>query len=231
MAQAQTLPRLRSAAPGQALELRGIEKAWGSRRVLDRVDIRIEPGAAVHVSGRNGSGKTTLLRIAAGLIEPDAGRVSLDGLHPIRDRRAYQRRLGFLSAGDRGLYARLGVRDHLTLWARLAFVPRRDTRSVVDRALDRFGLGELACRRVERLSMGQRQRVRLAGALLHDPTLILLDEPRNSLDGDGLALLAGLLEQHRANGGAIVWCCPTGERAELAFDAAYELSGGRLSPR
>jgi ABC-type multidrug transport system ATPase subunit len=199
--------------------------------VLDGVDLRVEPGTAVHLSGRNGTGKTTLLRIAVGLIHADRGSVRLDGLDPVRDRRAYQRRLGFLSAGDRGLYARYRVRDHLRLWARLAFVPRARTHEVIDRALELFQLRDLARRRVERLSMGQRQRVRLAGVFLHDPSIVMLDEPRNSLDGDGIELLVSLLDDFRHQGGAVVWCSPTGERADLEFDLAYTLEDGRLGAR
>jgi ABC-type multidrug transport system ATPase subunit len=205
-----------------------VEKRWGAEPVLDGLDLRIEPGTAVHVAGRNGTGKTTLLRIAVGLIRADSGSVALDGLDPVRDRVAYQRRLGFLSAGDRGLYARLSVRDHLRMWARLAFVPRARTREVVERALAVFDLGELAGRRVERLSMGQRQRVRLAGVFLHDPGIVMLDEPRTSLDAAGIDLLVSLLDDFRRQGGAVVWCCPTGERTELDFDDAYVLETGRL---
>lgn len=219
---------LRLAGATPTLELRGVEKRWGAQTVLDEVDLRIEPGTAVHVNGRNGTGKTTLLRIAVGLIRADGGSVALDGLDPVRDRRAYQRRLGFLSAGDRGLYARISVRDHLRLWARLAFVPRSGAREAIDRVLELFQLRDLAGRRVERLSMGQRQRVRLAGVFLHDPSIVMLDEPRNSLDGDGIALLVSLLDDLRAQGGAVVWCSPTGEQTELEFDRAYTLEGGKL---
>jgi|Tabmets5t2r1_1033131.scaffolds.fasta_scaffold01988_4 ABC-2 type transport system ATP-binding protein len=222
-------PTLAGATP--TLGVWGVRKRWGDQIVLDGVDLRIDPGTAIHVSGRNGTGKTTLLRIAVGLIHADSGSVELDGLDPVRDRRAYQSRLGFLSAGDRGLYARVSVRDHLRLWARLALLPRSRTGEVIDRALDAFDLRELAARRVERLSMGQRQRVRLAGVFLHDPSIVLLDEPRTSLDGDGIRLLTSLLEDFRSGGGAIVWSSPTGERAELDFDVSYTLEEGRLWAR
>jgi ABC-2 type transport system ATP-binding protein len=222
-------PRLAGTTP--TLKLQGVAKRWGDQVVLDGVDLRIEPGTAVHVCGRNGTGKTTLLRIAVGLIHADAGSAELEGLHPVRDRRTYQSRLGFLSAGDRGLYARVSVRDHLRLWARLALLPRSRTGEVIDRALDGFELRDLAGQRVERLSMGQRQRVRLAGVFLHDPRIVLLDEPRTSLDSDGIRLLTSLLDDFRSQGGSAVWCSPTGDRAELDFDSAYTLDGGRLWAR
>jgi ABC-2 type transport system ATP-binding protein len=224
-------PELRLAPLAPKLELLGVTKHWGPKAVLDGVDLVVEPGQAAHIFGRNGSGKTTLLRIAVGLIRPDGGVIELDGLHPERDRRAYQRQVGFLSAGDRGLYARMTVRDHLRLWARLAFIPRGHTATVIGDALSRFGLGELVTRRVERLSMGQRQRVRLAGVFLHDPSVVMLDEPRNSLDGEGVELLASLLKEFRGRGGSVLWCSPSGEQAELDFDRRYELVDGRLSTR
>jgi ABC-type multidrug transport system ATPase subunit len=214
-----------------ALELYRIVKSWrGPGRVLDHVDLVVQPGSAVHIMGRNGSGKTTLLRIAVGLIKPEAGSVASAGLSPDLDRRRYQQRIGFLAAGDRALYARMTARDHLKFWARLNFVPSSREGEAIERAIIRFGLSELADRRVDRISMGQRQRVRLAGFFLHDPTVVLLDEPRNSLDEDGIELLADWTEELRQRGGALVWCSPHGEAAEVQFTDRYVLERGQLRP-
>ena len=131
--------------------------------------------------------------------DPDAGTVTVDGLSSDANWREYHRRIGFLSAGDRGLYNRFSVRGHLEYGARIAFVPRARRREAVDEALVRFGLTDLATRRADRLSQGQRQRLRLALTVVHDPKVLLLDEPRNSLDDEGLAML---IARHRRRPGA-----------------------------
>ena len=210
------------------LVLEGIQKRWGATPVIEDVDLSVARGELVSIQGANGTGKTTLLRIAAGLIHPGSGAVTLDGLHPERDRRAYLARLGFLSAGDRGLYARLSARRHLDLCARLALVPARGRAEAVEQAVHVFALSEYADRRVDRLSMGQRQRVGLAMTFVHDPALILLDEPTNSLDGEGLEVLNRYLERVRAGGGGAVWCSPDGVETPLASDTKLRLSEGRL---
>jgi ABC-2 type transport system ATP-binding protein len=214
------------------LELSGIGKRWARQPhpLLDGVELTLEPGEAIFVGGRNGAGKTTLLRIAAGLIFADRGSVALHGLHPVRDRREYQRRLGFLSAGNSGLYARLSVRRHLNYWARLAFIPRADCPAAVGRALTRFQLHELADRRTDRMSMGQRQRLRLAGAFLHDPSVVMLDEPRNSLDDEGAAILRAAVRGLTLGGGGVIWCAP-GEHDHDESDRRYFLEAGRLMER
>jgi ABC-type multidrug transport system ATPase subunit len=219
--------RPKTAAASNLLELAGIEKRWGARAVLDGVDLAAGRGTLVSVSGANGTGKTTLLRIAAGLIQPDAGKVALDGLDPERDRRRYLTRLGFLSAGDRGL-ARLSARRHLDLAARLSFVPARGRAAAVRNALDLFDLADYGDRRVDRLSTGQRQRVRLAMTFVHSPDLVLLDEPANSLDPDGLEVLARYLDLVRARGGSAVWCAPDVAGSTTEADIFLRLVSGRL---
>jgi ABC-2 type transport system ATP-binding protein len=213
-----------------ALALTGVTKRWGALTVLDDVDLRVPPGTIVRVAGDNGAGKTTLLRIATGMVAPETGSVTVAGLHPARDRRAYHESLGFLAAGDRGLYARLTVRDNLDFAAGICFLRGARRRRAVADAIDRFDLRALERRRVERLSMGQRQRVRLAIALLHEPRLVLLDEPRTSLDEAGLEILVDALEGFTAAGGAAVWVSPTGDDSGLPFDRAYVLEDGKLRP-
>jgi len=231
---AETLQPLRAepvAAP-PTLTLRGIEKAWGKGEarltVLDSVDLELADGSATWVGGRNGVGKTTLLRIAAGMIHPEQGTVELLGLQPRRDRREYQRRVGFLSAGDRGLYPRLSVRRHLDLCARIALLPRGRREAAIESSLRRFELTALAARRTDRLSLGQRQRLRLALSTLHEPKLLLLDEPRNSFDAEGNALLEQVVRELLVAGGAVLWCSPEESPSSLSFDHRFELSAGRL---
>jgi ABC-2 type transport system ATP-binding protein len=218
-----------TARPAPArLELRGVSKRWGERQVLDGVSLELAAGAVIWIGGQNGAGKTTLLRIVAGLIAPDAGTVALDGLDPSAQRSQYQRRLGFLAAGDRGLYARLSVYQNLSLWASLAFVPRAKCDSAAHAAARMFAIEDLLPARADRLSTGQRQRVRLAMAFLHAPMLILLDEPTASLDDEGTETLVRALAQASARGATAIWCSPRPPEPP-AFDRAFVIEAGALT--
>jgi ABC-2 type transport system ATP-binding protein len=213
-----------------ALAVSGVHKRWepGVAPVLAGVDLELEPGVAVAVAGANGAGKTTLLRIVAGLLAPDAGRVRVCGLGLDEDREGYQHALGFLPAGNSGLYGRLKAEHHLELWTRLALMPRGLRRSAIASTVEAFGLAPLCGRRVDRLSMGQRQRLRLALAFVHEPRLVLLDEPGTSLDDEGAAVLDGALSDLKARGGSALVCLPTGWAHPLPVDRRYLLAGGRL---
>ena len=169
-----------------------MRKHWPSAPapVLDDVGLEVSAGECIAVTGRNGAGKTTLLRIAAGLIIPDAGDVRIGGLDLERDRTACQRRIGFLSAGNTGLYARLSVERAPRLLGAAADDPastREARRS--SSVIERFELAR-ALRPPRRPALdGAAPAVRLALAFLHGPVLVLLDEPRSSLDEEGAALL------------------------------------------
>jgi ABC-2 type transport system ATP-binding protein len=212
------------------LLVEGVVKSWSSQPtpVLDGVDLTLEPSTTAAISGRNGAGKTTLLRVAAGLIAPESGSVHVRGLHVRRDRTEFQRQIGFLAAGNSGLYARLKVEQHLELWSRLALMPRRERRPAMAQAIETFGLEPLCGRRVDRLSMGQRQRLRLALAFVHGPSLVLLDEPATSLDEEGIAVLQAALDELKGRGGAALVCMPSGWSQLLAIDTSYVLNAGRL---
>ena len=214
------------------LRLVGVSKTWRrrTRPVLDGVDLELQEGTVTWVSGDNGAGKTTLLRIACGLLAPDRGRVRVRRFDLESEPQQCKRRLGFLSAGSSGLYARLTAQQQLEYWSRLAYVPSPERERAVVDAIERFGLTAFAGSRLDRISMGERQRVRLAMAFLHGPDVVLLDEPRNSLDSDGVGLLIEAIDDLRSRGGAALWCSPTGEELPLTADSQLLLRAGRLEP-
>ena len=214
------------------LELENLYHRWRRTKqpVLDGINFTLHAGELVWVGGRNGVGKTTLLRLAAGIFLPQRGTVRMGTLTPRSGGRFYRRQIGFLSAGDRGLTARMRVARQLDYWARLCYIPPSQRAQVIARGLEQFELEELAGRRVDRLSMGQRQRVRLAMAFMHEPTVVMLDEPRNSLDDEGYRLLGKQVELMCARGGAVLWCSPRGEDDAPNRDRAFTLEDGRLEP-
>ena len=213
-----------------ALDAWKITKTWqrGKLVVLSDLELTVQPGPAVFIGGRNGAGKTTLLRILCGLIGPDEGHVSAFGLDPFRNRRAFHRKVALLSSGNQGLYARLSVRQQIDTWARIAFVPpdKRGTR--VRQVIEEFHLTELADRRSDRLSLGQRQRLRIALTFVAEPSLLLMDEPRTSLDSDADELLGDAVRRRVSKGAAVVWVSPTPDGVAFEFDAQYTLRDGRL---
>lgn len=212
------------------LAIKGVSKCWRKDlpAVLDGLDLALEPGKMIWVGGRNGAGKTTMLRIAAGLIEPDRGRAEVWGVTVRENRVRYQALVSFLPAGDRGLYARLTVRGQLNFWARISMMAGAHVRRSVEAAIDAFDLRELADRRVDRMSMGQRQRLRIAMTFLPGPEIVLLDEPLTSLDAEGAELLERAIGEVLARGGAVLWCSPSGEHLDMAFDARWVLDHGKL---
>jgi heme ABC exporter ATP-binding subunit CcmA len=165
---------------------RGLAKRYGERVVFDRVDVDLAAGGLLLVTGPNGSGKTTLLRLLAGLAAPSDGELEL----PPRER------IGYLGH-DPLVYRELTPLENLTLFGRLYRVPERGER--IGMLLERFGLWEVRHERVATFSRGMQQRLGLCRVLLHDPGLLLLDEPANALDAAGQELLVGVLgERHRS---------------------------------
>jgi ABC-type multidrug transport system ATPase subunit len=213
-----------------ALVVEGLVKRWPGRDTptLDGLELSMTRGEVISVTGRNGAGKTTLLRILGGLLAPDGGRVELAGVPLGRARRAYQREIGLLTPGDRGLYARLTVARHLDLWGRLALLDGPVREAATASVREAFDLGEIDGTRVDRLSMGQRQRVRLALAFLHRPRLVLLDEPATSLDSVALELLRRAVEAAAARGAMCLAVGPDGVEIGVPAHRRLSLRGGRL---
>jgi len=192
------------------LRAEGLRHSFGSVRALDDVSFTVNPGQTLAVFGPNGAGKTTLLKVLAGLIQPQHGRAYVDG-----GRRA----IGWIGHQPQ-LYGQLTVNENLRFWGLLY-----DTEPAPD-LLARLGLEEHANRQVRALSRGLVQRVAIARALVHDPRVLLLDEPFTGLDRIAAEALSRLLGQHAAAGRATVLVTHNVEEGtELATDVAFMRNG------
>jgi len=188
------------------IEVDRLEKRFGNRRQIQAVagaTFRAEDGRITGLLGPNGAGKTTLLRALATLIAPDGGSATIDGLDVVRDRYAVRGRIGVLSDA-RGLYARLTARENVRYYGRLHGLGGAALDARVETLLTQFGLTTLADRRAHGFSQGERMKVAIARALVHDPATILLDEPTNGLDIMSIRSLRELLRGLRHAGKCIL---------------------------
>ena len=172
---------------------------YASRRALHSVSCRIERGSVTALVGPNGAGKTTLMRCIAGLETPLAGSISVAGVDVIAAPRESHRHLGFL-ADSFGVYSALTVRQVLTYAALAHGANEGDARQAVGPVADRLGIGSLLDRLCSALSRGQRQRVAIGQSLIHQPALLILDEPASGLDPEARASLAALFRSLRDEG-------------------------------
>jgi ABC-2 type transport system ATP-binding protein len=206
------------------LEFDGLHKAYGSNQVLQGVGFTVAPGQMFGFCGSNGAGKTTTMRIAMGLARADAGEVRWNG-RPVDE--AVRRRIGYMPE-ERGLYPKMKVGEQLTYFARLhGLDPAAAARAAAEWA-DRLGLGERRAERLEKLSLGNQQRVQLAAALVSEPDVLILDEPFSGLDPVGVDSLAeALLEQCR-RGVPVVFSSHQLDLVERLCDAVGILARGRI---
>ena len=178
------------------LEARGITQRFGDRIVLDGVDLEVPAGRVIGLLGPNGAGKTTLMRILFGVLAPEAGTVEWRGRHATEaDRRSW----GYMPQ-ERGLYREMRVLDLLTWIAQLHGLDKATGAKRAGELLDRLDLGDRRRDKVQELSGGMAQRVQLAAAMVHEPDVLVLDEPFAGLDPTAVAFLAGVILDHVRSG-------------------------------
>jgi heme exporter protein A len=208
----------------EAVAVKGVWKYFGDHPALRNIDFAISPGACMALIGRNGAGKTTLLRIIAGFSRPGRGKILIHGKEP-RETET-RRQLGFIGHGI-SVYDELSALENLTLFGRLYGLP--DPRKSALSWLERTGLERVANSLVREFSRGMRQRLAVARAFLHGPSVLLLDEPFTALDDRAIAVLQALLRQALAAGNTIVLSThQLREALELASHVAL-LNRGQLA--
>jgi sodium transport system ATP-binding protein len=185
------------------IEVQGLGKSFGSVRAVVDVSFRAEDGCVTGLLGPNGAGKTTTLRILTGLMAPDNGSVTVDGCDVGTDRFAVQSRIGVLP-DSRGLYPRLTPREHIDYFGRLQGVAETALRVRREELIAGLGLTELADRRVAAFSHGERNKVALARALIHDPHNVVLDEPTHGLDVASIRTIRALIGSLRGQGRCVL---------------------------
>jgi heme exporter protein A len=211
-----------AAAPAVALD--GIARRYIGRWALRGVSLHVEPGEILALMGRNGSGKTTLLRIVATLLRPTRGSGRVFGHDLVREADAVRSLIGML-AHNTGLYDDLTAEENLRFAARMLGVPADE--ALLRSHLDDVGLGHVVRERVRGFSAGMQRRLALARLRLQRPQLLLLDEPYNTVDEDGVALVNRLLEDTRARGGAAIVVTHDLGRGKGVLDRVVRLVDGK----
>jgi ABC-2 type transport system ATP-binding protein len=206
------------------LELQGLSRRYGDVVALDDLSFTVREGQMFGFVGPNGAGKTTTMRIVLGVLEPDRGEVRWRGRPVDAETR---RRFDYMPE-ERGLCPKMRVRDQLQYFARLHGLSAIDAGSAADHWIGRLGVAERAGDRVEQLSLGNQQRVQLAAALVHDPEVLVLDEPFSGLDPVGVDVLAEVLAERAADGTPVIFSSHQLELVERLCEAVAIINHGRL---
>lgn len=210
-----------------ALSLVDVTIRYGPRAALEAVSLDVRRGEIVGLLGPNGSGKSTTLAVAAGILDPASGTVTVEGRARAADPAAFARRVGLVPQ-EAAVYDELTAADNLTFFGQLYGLAGSDLRRRVARTLARVKLTDRAGHRVSTFSGGMKQRLNLAAALLHDPPILLLDEPTAALDPASRDALFADLTRLRDDGHAVLLTTHHLDEAEGGCDRVAVLEGGRL---
>ncbi len=206
------------------LTLRGLQRWFGETRAVDDLSFEVRPGSVYGLLGPNGAGKTTTLRMAVGILMPDAGEVTIGG-EPLGPQT--RRRIGYLPE-ERGVYGRMKVGEQVAFFAHLRGLPGRERDRATARWIERMGLAGVTDRRADELSHGTQQLLQITLALVHDPEVVVLDEPFTGLDPHRVRMVGELIGALRDEGKAVVVSTHAMEQAEELCDRVGLINQGRL---
>jgi len=209
---------------GEQLALHGVTRRFGDRTALDEVSFTVRPGRTTGFIGANGAGKTTAMRVVLGVLAPDAGQVTLGG-SPMTP--AMRRRIGYMPE-ERGLYPRMRVLDQLVHLGRVHGMSTQAARRRSTELLEQLGLAERSHDHLSTLSLGNQQRVQVAAALVHDPELLVLDEPFSGLDPLAIDAMGALLRERAAAGIPVLFSSHQLELIERLCDDIVIIDEGRV---
>ena len=209
------------------IELRDLHKDFGAVRAVDGVSFRARDGEITGLLGPNGAGKTTTLRMLYTLMTPDSGQVLVDGIDAATDPLGVRRQLGVLPDA-RGLYKRLTARENIDYFARLQGLPEDELRTRREALIAALDMDEIADRRTEGFSQGQRVKTAIARALVHDPRNVILDEPTNGLDVMATRALRQFMLGLKAEGRCVLFSSHIMQEVAALCDRIVVIARGRV---
>ncbi|MEV0676137.1 ATP-binding cassette domain-containing protein [Actinosynnema sp. NPDC050436] len=207
------------------LTVASISRSFGDNRVLDGVSFEVRPGRMTGFLGANGSGKTTTMRIVLGVLAAQGGSVTWHG-EPVTGQ--VRQRFGYMPE-ERGLYPKMGVGEQIQWLGRLHGLNRDTARRNTARLLEQLELGHRAGDRLEELSLGNQQRAQIAAALVHDPVLLILDEPFSGLDPIAVETVLGVLRERASAGVPVLFSSHQLSLVERLCDDVVIISGGKIT--
>ncbi|HNS21636.1 MAG TPA: ABC transporter ATP-binding protein [Sedimentisphaerales bacterium] len=209
------------------IQVEDLQKSYGSLRAVDRISLEVPEGELFGFLGPNGAGKTTTLSMISGLLKPDHGRVSIAQIDVWSSPKAAKRLLGLVPQ-DLALYEELSARENLMFWGSLFDLPRSRLKANIDLWLDRVGLKDRAKEPVSKFSGGMKRRLNLAIGLVHNPKVVLLDEPTVGIDPQARNNILDVIRQIAAEGATILFTTHHLEEAEALCDRIAIMDHGRI---
>ena len=209
------------------IEASRLRKVFGNVTAVDEVSFSAADGVVTGLLGPNGAGKTTTLRMLTTLLAPDRGEARIDGLNVAEDSTEARRRIGILPDA-RGLYARLTAREHIEYAGALHGISRRQLSRRVDALIDLLEMADIVNRRAEGFSQGERFKVALARALVHEPRNVMLDEPTNGLDVMSTRAVRELIRRLRGEGNCVLLSSHVMQEVSALCDRIVIIAGGRV---